>query len=120
MTEPDQLRHELRYFTGTENWYRCAANPNIIYTDGVKFFVDEAGAYWLLDILATQPEILSTMREGFASISLFVRPGNTASLICDDGNGNVTYQREIEYTDCPEGAWNFYFADNVILLPSEY
>lgn len=122
MKDAQELRNELRNFTGTETWFRHPLNRNITYTEGTKFFVENAGggAYWLLDILVTQPEILTQMREGgFATITLEV-VGSKATLTCGDGNDNVVYRREIDYTDCPEGTWVLWFTDNVILLPSEY
>jgi hypothetical protein len=37
-----------------------------------------------------------------------------------DGNENIVYTKQIEFTDCPEGDWIFYLTDNVLLLTSEY
>ena len=51
---------------------------------------------------------------------LLVRPDQTATLTCDDGNGNIVYRKTIEHTDFPLDEIAFYFIDNVILLPSEY
>lgn len=121
-TNTVQLESDLNQFTGTEAWYRHPLNPNVAYTDGMKYFADNAGdgAYWLLDILATQPEILNQMTDGgFVMIELEVGD-NEAVLRCTDGNDGLVYNRAIDYTDCPEGVWQFYFTDNVILLPSEY
>ena len=116
-----ELTNDLAQFTGTEHYYRYPLNiNNISYTDGVAYFAETVGAYWLFDIVATQPEILKTMREGLAVIELRVDTDSTAVLTCEDGNYNNTYTRIIEFTDCPAGAWRFYFTDNVILLPSEY
>jgi hypothetical protein len=44
---------DLLEFTGTENWYRHSLNRNVTYTDGVKFMAESAGAYWLIDEVAT-------------------------------------------------------------------
>jgi hypothetical protein len=43
---------DLRQFTGTENYYRHALNPKILFTDGAKYVADRGGAYWLLDLIA--------------------------------------------------------------------
>ena len=51
---------------------------------------------------------------------LTVKPDHSATLICDDGNGNIVYTKHIEYTDFPPDGITFYFTDNTILLPSEY
>ena len=53
------------------------------------------------------------------SIALIV-VDSSAKIIVDDGNGNVLYTREVDYTDAEEGAWKFFFTNNVLLLPSEY
>lgn len=123
MTKPDpnELKHNLAQFTGTAHWYRHPLTRHVLYTDGVAYFAEAAGAYWLLDIIATQPEIVNTMHnEGFAVIELDVADDDTAEITCDDGNGNVSYRRHLEYTDAPRGTWRFYFAGNVIMLTSEY
>ena len=39
---------------------------------------------------------------------------------CDDGDGNVVYEKPIPFTDFPLSEITFYFTDDVILLPSEY
>jgi len=117
---PTELTNALAQFTGTEQWYRHALNSNITYTDGVKFFADIVGAHWLLDIIATQPEILSTMHNGLAVIELRVDKDSSAVLTCEDGDYRNTYTRLLEFTDCPVGVWKFFFTDNVILLPGEY
>lgn len=120
MTKPDpqDLRSNLSQFTGTEFWRRCALNPHCLYTDGVKYFVDQVGGYWLLDILAT--EFFDLQRnEGFLSITLKVKDGQ-ADLVIEDGNYKNLATKHIDYTDCPEGDWEFFFSDDVILLRSEY
>ena len=43
---------ELQQFTGDLERYRHSLNPQVIYTPGIKYLADEAGAYWLLDSIA--------------------------------------------------------------------
>jgi hypothetical protein len=107
-------------FTATEMWHRHVLNPKMLYTDGVQYFAENAGngAYWLLDIMATELMDLHK-KEPFLHIQMLVG-GSAARIIADDGNGNEVWRREIEFTDCPEGVWRFYLTDNVLLLPSEY
>lgn len=134
MRDGNELYDALRNFTGSENWYKHGFTRSL-YTDGAKCFFDNAGrgAYWLLDIIATQPEIVKTMKDyGFAVIGLYVGEDHTAEIVVDDGDGNVTYRRELTFTDCPvfpagvEGVncWRLWVVDNVInnviMLPSEY
>lgn len=123
------LKLGLAHYTGSETIYFHNLNRRINYTEGVQFFAQNAGGgtYWLLDILATQPEILKGVAEhGFCIVVLKVENGKavlTAARDYDSDTGrfeNVVYFRTIDFTDCPEGVWKFYFVDNVIMLPSEY
>lgn len=119
--DAQELEHSLRMFTGTEEWFRYPLNRNMLFTDGVKFFADNAGggAYWFLDIVATEHMPLQMAGEEFMVIKLKVE-GSKATITTEDGNDRVLTQRRIDYTDCPEGEWTFYLVDGTLLLPSEY
>jgi hypothetical protein len=112
------LTQALAQFTGTEYWHRHPLNRECLYTDGVEYFADKVGGYWLLDILATEYFELQH-NAGFLSVRLDVK-GNEADLIIEDGDYVLLAKKHIGFTDCPEGDWRFFFTDNVILLPSEY
>ncbi len=116
----NELACALRQFTGTDHWYRHPLNRNMLYTDGVKYFADNAGngAYWFLDICATELYELQA-EEGFISVWLDVQD-DKAMIAADDGNDKDLYSKTIEYTDCPPGEWKFFFTDKVLLLTSEY
>ena len=98
---------------------------SFLYSDGVQECA-EAGAYWLLDVLAT--EIPAMMREsglGLAVVNVAVKDGE-ATITCEkwDDDDNP-YRRHVTWTDLPEGEWPFYVADNgdrtfTCILPSEY
>ena len=116
--DPAQLRADLSQFTGTEQWYRHGINRRMLFTDGVKYFAEQAGCYWFLDIIAT--EVFSLLREQpFLVITMDVDDGE-ADIFVDDGNGNVVWKRHINFTDAPDGDWRFYLTDNVLMVPSEY
>lgn len=122
--DPDQLRTELAEYTGSETWHRHPLNRKVTLTDGATYFAEKAGAHWLMDVFATElPPFVA--KHGFASIKADVA-NRKATLIADDGNGNVFWRKQINYTDCPEGVWEFYMAPGgpgdttVILLTSEY
>lgn len=112
--KPDELEYNLRQFTGTESYHRYLMG--VVLTDGARYFAEQAGAFWLMDILATQPEI---RKLPFAHVTLTVTDG-AGDLAVTDGNDNQMYTRTIDFTDCPPGKWEFYIIDGVILLPSEY
>jgi hypothetical protein len=113
-----RLRADLSAFIGTENWHRHALNKQMLLTDGVKYFADQAGAHWFLDIIATEGMLLQAQRP-FLAILLDVREGE-ADIHVTDGDGENLYKRHIHFTDAPDGLWRFYLTDNVLLLPGEY
>lgn len=114
-----ELYHALNNFTGTEQWHRHGLVRSFLYTDGVAFFAENAGggAYWLLDILAT--EVLPLQKQ-YPFIAVEFAVGDTNVITATDGDENIIYSRTIDYTDCPHGLWKFYLIDNILLLPSEY
>jgi hypothetical protein len=122
MTKTQTLnKADLQQFTGSEHWYRYALNGNVLYTDGAQYVADTAGAYWLLDEIALiQPYDKRVAAEEFQVWKLAVRPDQTATLTCGDGNGNTVYTKQITYTDFPLDEITLYFTNNVIHLPSEY
>jgi len=123
MKNANELRSSLAHHTGSSSLYRHGLNKSCMYTEGVQDFAESAGngAYWLLDILVTEPLILSAMRrENFVVVMLTVT-GTAAHLtVRRDTHDPILFQRAIDFTDCPEGEWKFYFTDNVLMLPSEY
>lgn len=114
----NDIRNALAYCTGTDHWYRHPLVRSCLYTDGARTFAEMAGAYWFLDIVAT--EVLPFQRkEEFIVVTMTVT-GSTARIVADDGNGNPFWSRDIEFTDCPEGEWKFFVQNNTMFVPSEY
>ena len=112
---------QLTRFTGTEYWYRHGLVRSILFTDGAKYVADSAGAYWLLDEIAlAQRYVKAVAGEAFQVWKLAVRPDATATLGCEDGNGNTVHSKRIPFTDFPAEGITLWFCNNTILLPSEY
>lgn len=113
---------DLSQFYGTENYYRT--NPifakDMVHTDGVKYFADNAGngAYWFLDIIATEVFPL-LKKEPFMAINLLVEDGK-AKIAVEDGDLKTLLAKQIDYTNCPDGLYEFFLTDNVLMLTSEY
>jgi len=132
MTDGNELSNQLKQFIGSEQVFFSPMNRSINYTEGVLHFLNHAGngAYWLLDILLTQPEILKGVREhGMVFIHLKVENSQAKLYVNRDSGEIPLYKRLIEFTDCPAapvtianttGEWIFYFCGNTIMLPSEY
>lgn len=122
MTEnkPRLTAVDLRQFTGTETWYRHPFKRSILYTDGVRYVAETAGAYWLIDEITFAQLHKNIAAQPFQHWKLSVSPSQTGTLTCEDGNGNAVFTKAISYTDFPLAEIDFFFTDNVILLPSEY
>jgi hypothetical protein len=113
---------DLSQFIGTANYYQT--NPmfakGLHHTDGVQYFADNAGngAQWFLDIVAT--EIFPMLKkEPFMAIKLVANNG-TAVITAEDGDCKEIFSKDISYTDCPDGDYQFFLTDNVLMLSSEY
>lgn len=128
----DQLQSELRHFCGSESFHcRKFMGQRIAYTDGVKFLADEAGAHWLIDLILSAQSKVHKACDGFQSWELKLNTKDTGCVVtCDDGNGNVKFKQEIEFTDFPLDEIGFFVCDNqfsnmdgtvpTIMLKNEY
>lgn len=115
-------RADLAQFTGTDVWYRHTLVPSIRYTDGVQYVAEVGGAYWLLDEIAlSQRYVAPVMAESFQLWVLAVDlERHSARLRCENRNGGVVFEKQIEFTDFPLNEIRFFVTDRVILLQSEY
>ena len=124
MKTAQELKSKLAQHYGSETFFRHPFNRHAVYTEGVRCFAESAGngAFWLLDILCTEPAILKEAQD-FASITLTVEQGGAVLAVTDGGKGGnepeTVFRRKLSFTDCPEGIWSFYFENMTIMLPSE-
>jgi len=111
---------DLTQFFGTTQYWRTQPMfaPKLVHTDGVQYFADTAGAYWFLDIVATEGYELHK-KNPFMSINMEVADGK-AVIAFEDGDLNTLKIKKIAMTDCPSGIYTFFLADNVFMLTSEY
>jgi hypothetical protein len=120
----EELDAALGQFTGSEEWHHSMFAPGLVYSDGVKFLVVNAGAFWLIDTIASyqRDRRLNTkqLRE-FQLWTLHVNPDRTAVLTCYPDTGKpAVIQQDIEFTDFPLDAIRLYVEDTTLLLPSEH
>ena len=116
----------LAGFTGSERFTKFSLLFRALLTDGAEYVAEQAGAFWLMDIIGSYQRILRN--QPFQVWKL--QPNKTtdgALVVCEDGNKNVLVQQRIKYTDFPfiNGEefvlWACDNGDGVtIMLPSEY
>ena len=109
---------DLSQFCGTSQYWKTSPFSSMVHTDGVQYLADEAGAYWFLDIMASEGIALHK-KEPFMSINMEVADGK-ALIVFEDGDLKTLKIKKIGYTDCPSGIYTFFLADNVLMLTSEY
>jgi len=119
------LASELGQFIGTTRYYKPSIFSSMRITDGVKYFIDQAGAYWFTDIVASE---IVPLIDDFMTVQL-VALDNKATITAHDGDNKRVFLKTIGYTDCPDGEYNFFIQDSsgpvdgsfvVMMLPSEY
>ena len=124
MKTKDEILANLPNFYGTENYY--ALSPlfrSFVLTDGARYLADAAGAWWLMDALASHRD--SYKDEGFVVAKLLrAKASNAWILRLEDGNDGLLADQLIEYSDFPLEEITLYVIPQddlwVILLPSEY
>ena len=111
---------QLAYFTGTAQYYRITKQH--LLTDGTRYRADAAGAYWLMDAIASHLCEIGTA-DWFVVVRMLVED-SSALMIYEDGNGQEHARQQIPYTDFPLAEITIYCCWDgehwVLMLPSEY
>lgn len=121
---------DLEQFIGSETIYRhwlCGVH----FTEGVKYLAEKAGAFWLIDLIASHQLKPKVRAQEFQIWTLTVHPtpkklfGKTIAARAEcrwDTDSVVICAQNIEYTDFPVSMSPFklYMVNKVIMLPSEY
>lgn len=131
---PARLLAELQQFTGDSERYRHSLNRRVIFTPGVKYLADEAGAYWLIDAIASwigshlfnqglvQDERLQYLHFWYLDVELDKHRG-VLTARADEGEPAFITQK-IGFTDFPLEQMILYAGFDgthwTIYLPSEH
>lgn len=129
----DDLVAELAQFTGDLQRWRHSLFRRLIYTPGVRYLAERAGAYWLIDAIASwlgSREFVeaASKDDRIDSISfwtLTVNGDRTAVLAARaDSDEPEFIRQEIPFTDFPLREINIWCGRDddrwVLFLPSEY
>lgn len=122
MTKIDENkpREELEQFSGTEQFYCDPLFPEHIYTDGVKYLAEKAGAHWLLEYIFSSQVYRRLKGQEFQVWKLQVQENRSVIISVEDGNDNVLKSFKIPFTDFPMQSIDLWLVDSVLILPSEY
>jgi len=115
---PADLTVSLRQFSGTERYFRNFTG--LLYTEGIQYLAEQAGAYWLIDLVGSYQ---SALREApFQVWELTVDLEKKTAIITarEDTDEPALVEQVIPYTDFPLASFAFYCVDGVMLLKNEY
>ena len=116
-----EIKAELSRFTGTEKYHFHMSD--IVLTDGAKYLADRAGAYWLMDVVASWQMAKKVACERFQLWKITVAD-KKGTVTAEGGNGKELVRQEIPYTDFPLRSQKLYLVKDdkyrVLMLPSEY
>lgn len=121
--DKERLQENLHQFIGTTAYYRFSRLfHTFVLTDGTQFLADEAGAYWLMDLIASH--FARYHNQDFIAVKLKRNKKGGCTVRLEDGNDGLLAQQRVEYTDFPFEEITLYVVPQdelrVILLPSEY
>ena len=131
-TQPsaEEITATLAHFSGSKTRYRHWMK--ILYTDGVKYLADAAGAHWLIDAIASHYVTKRKLRaEDFLIVRLEVNRKPGAKFMARltfhtdwDADNPAEYPsictQRIPFTDLPLNEFKFYLIGETLMLPSEY
>jgi hypothetical protein len=95
---------------GANSFIRHPLSRRMRYSDGVAEIADQLGAYWLLDIIATEcaaPFIAAYDRNavGVAEIHVKAKDSRAELAMTFKDGAPPVWQRSISYTDLPDHDW---------------
>lgn len=119
--DPSGLEAELRQFTGTQRYHRNFTG--ILYTDGIGYLAEKAGAYWLIDLVGSHQPKLQGVPFQVWSIKVHEDDSALVTMVEDTGEP-IKVSQGIPFTDFPLRDFSFYYIhdghEGVMLLKSEY
>jgi hypothetical protein len=118
--DPAELAAALGGFSGSEHFYQHWSKA-FEYTDGVKYLADNAGAHWLLDMIASwqkkarrDPHLRETQ-----AWTLKLNDDHSAFLHCGRDADTTAFYVRVAFTDFPLPAITLYLENGVLCLASE-
>lgn len=121
MKTKEELERNLPQFTGTDGYHKLSMLfPRLLLTDGVKYLCENAGCYWLMDIIGSVQHSPKMRGQEFQTVVFTKGKG----VVITDGNDNILYKQRVASSDFPMSEIKLFVADGdgnkIIMLPSEY
>ncbi len=111
------LEDELSRFHGTQRYDRDF--DGLLFTDGIKYLVDRAECYWLIDLVGSYQSEFADVRFQLWEVEV-VEGISTLLTMSEDTDKPVLVRQHVPFTDFPLERFSFYCVDNVMMLKSEY
>lgn len=103
-------------YCGTDNYYKHPLSK-LMYTDSVRDFCQEYGAYWTVDVVASYFHTIK--KYPFLVVSFDVVDGKCDFYAQEDTGLERVVEQYIPFTDLTVSI-KFYLIDSVLLFPSDY
>lgn len=131
MLSASEVQQGLAQFYGTDGYTRLSPlHGNLVCTDGVTWLAENAGCFWLIDIIASyQPQCRKdAMLRNHQFWKLKVNADKSAVVTCERDEDDVAIKQAVEATDFPLGEVSLWVEYGevqgkpvmVCLLPSEH
>ena len=117
--EINTLKTELKHYGGADIFYRNPLFRGYVYTEGVKYLAEQAGAYWLIDYILSHQLEPKLKKQPFQVWKMTVQD-DSAAVTVEDGNDNIITSLTIEFTDFPLEEMTLWLVEKTLMLPSEY
>ena len=119
---------DLSGFTGTSEYHKLTMFGGLKFTDGWAHLAQEVGAFWLADIVASvQYKKKVIDNRNFIVWRIVVKDNEAVVDSYSDSEEDGTYSKDkliykqkINYTDFPEGTFEWYQQGDVVLLKEEH
>ena len=115
-----ELKSELASFTGSERFHCNPLCRKQRFTDGVLHMADQAGAYWLIDVIFSHQTSKAAQATEFQVWKIVSANGQATVTMTDGDTDTPIIQQSIPATDFPAGQLDLWYADNTLYLPSEH
>ena len=97
----------------------ASANTKIFYSDGIKFLVDFAYCWWLIDDIVSAQTFGMVSANNFQIWVLEKTGKKSAVLRCESEHGTILFKKTVCYTEFPLPRVVIYMMNKTVMLASD-